>query len=228
VAGQVEIDKGAPRRLSRVESRERTRALLVEAAAGVFAERGFYGASVEDITERAGFSRGAFYSNFDSKDDLFLALLDDRIESEVRAMREAIESDPSPQAFFQFLGRRGGRRTHDTAQWALLSAEFWVHALRNRHLAPKLAARQRAGRAALARVIESMCAQIGITLTTTAEDLASVMLAVDDGLVLQESLDPDAVPHDLRLRTLLLFVQGLAAASPPAPAPPPDRRSEPA
>ncbi|PJI52936.1 hypothetical protein CTI14_35415, partial [Methylobacterium radiotolerans] len=55
-------------------SRENTKARLLEAAAQVFAEAGLDGASVEAVCERAGFTRGAFYSNFDSKDELFLTL----------------------------------------------------------------------------------------------------------------------------------------------------------
>lgn len=182
----------------------------MEAAATVFAERGFYGASVEDIAERAGFSKGAFYSNFDSKEDLFLALLDDRLDADIRAL-EVLGDDSSAPAFLDFVAQRAARRAADGEQWALLSAEFWLHSLRNRELVPKMAARQRAGRAALARVIEGLCAQMGVTGPIPAQDWASVMLAVDDGLVLQEALDPTAVPDDLRLRALILFVQAMAA-----------------
>lgn len=209
-------NKGPHQRLTREESRARTRHRLLAAAAEVFAERGIHGATVEEIAERAGFTRGAFYSNFGAKEDLIVALLDERVDADIRAMEEAMAADPSPQAFFEFLRSRTGRRSEEAKTWTLLSAEFWLHVLRHPELAPRLAARQRAGRAALARVIETLCAQLGITLPTAAEELASVMLAVDDGLVLQEALDPDAVPEDLRLRTLVLFVQGLAALSPPA------------
>jgi AcrR family transcriptional regulator len=198
-----------PERLTREASRQRTRARLREAAAAVFAERGFYGASVEEIAERAGFSKGAFYSNFETKDDLFLAVLDDRIEADIRALEE-LGKDSSVPAFLEFLAARAARRAADGDQWTLLSAEFWLHALRHRELVPKLAARQQAGRAALARVIEGLFVQMGLPLPGRAEDLASVMLAVDDGLVLQEALDPTAVPSDLRLRAMLLAVQAAA------------------
>jgi AcrR family transcriptional regulator len=182
----------------------------------VFAERGFYGASVEDIAERAGFSKGAFYSNFETKEDLFLAVLDDRIDADIRAL-EVLGDDSSVPAFLAFVSDRAARRAADGEQWALLSAEFWLHALRNRELVPKLAARQQAGRAALARVIERLCTQMGLPLPARAEDLASVMLAVDDGLVLQEALDAQAVPGDLRLRALLLFVQAISAGQATSP-----------
>ncbi len=165
---------------------------------------------MEEIAERAGFSKGAFYSNFESKDDLFLALLDDRIDADLRAL-EVLAEDSSVPAFVDFVATRASRRGDYGEQWALLSAEFWLHAVRNPELADKLAARQQAGRAALARVIEKLCAQMGHQAPQRAEDLASVILAVDDGLVLQETLNPDAVPGDLRLRALLLFVQAISA-----------------
>lgn len=201
-------------RLSRGESRARTRARLLAAGAAVFAERGFYGASVEEIAERAGFSRGAFYSNFETKDDMFLALLDRRIDAEIEAIK-GLAGNSSPQAFFELLGSRAGHRSPDAQQWTLLSAEFWLHVLRNPVLVPKLAARQQAARAALAQLIEGLSRGMGVVLPARSEELASVMLAVNDGLVLQEALDPSAVPEDLRLRTMVLFIRGLAALAPP-------------
>ncbi|MDQ1377917.1 MAG: hypothetical protein QOE15_2090 [Acidimicrobiaceae bacterium] len=208
--GKGRVITSGQQRLTRQESRERTRARLLKASAAVFAERGFYGASVEEIAERAGFSKGAFYSNFESKDDLFLALLDESIDADIRAL-QVLAEDSSVPAFLEFVTTRASRRGAYGAQWPLLSAEFWLHAVRNPELAHKLAARQQAGRAALARVIEGLCAQMGHGIPERAEDLASVILAVDDGLVLQETLNPNAVPGDLRLRALLLFVQAISA-----------------
>ncbi len=201
-------------RLTREESRAQTRARLLESAAVLFAERGFAGTSVEDIAERAGFSRGAFYSNFEHKADLFLALLDDRLEGEVGALEEMLAGQDRAGAFLDLLRRGGGRRS-EPREWTLLLAEFWLHVMRHPELAPKLAVRQQALRAAVARLVEGQCAELGITLPMAAEELASVMLAVDDGLKLQEDLDPAAVPDDLRVRILQVLLQGLAAQSPP-------------
>jgi AcrR family transcriptional regulator len=201
-------------RLTRDESRARTRARLLESAAAVFAQRGFYGASVEEIAERAGFSRGAFYSNFEDKSDLFLALLDDRLERELRAVEETLADEAGPGAFLDLLRRGGGRRS-EPKEWTLLWAEFWLHVMRHPELAPKLAARQQAIRAAVARLVENQCRQLGITLPVPAEELASVLLAVDDGLKLQEDLDPTAVPEDLRVRILIVLLRGLAAQTQP-------------
>jgi AcrR family transcriptional regulator len=204
-------------RLTREQSRAQTRARLIEAAGEVFAERGFYGASVEEIAERAGFSRGAFYSNFDSKDDLFLAVLDSHIESEMALTAEALGEDPSQEAILAFLHERSVRRSKEAGRWTLLWAEFWLHVLRQPELAPKLAERQRTARAAITKIIESRCRQLGIKPTMPPQDLASLILAVDDGLVLQERLDPGVVPEDLRARASVLLFIGMAF-SPPAQA----------
>ena len=200
------------RRLTRQESRAATRAKLIESAAEVFAERGFYGASVEEIAERAGFSRGAFYSNFASREDLFLAVLDTHLDAEVRALSEASEREASsPGALLKFLESRAVRRSAEGRQLTLLWSEFWLHVIRHPELAPKLAARQRAGRAAIARVIARQCDQFGFAPPGPPEHMAAVMMAVDDGLVMQEFLDPEAVPDDLRARAAVLFFRGMAA-----------------
>jgi AcrR family transcriptional regulator len=201
-------------RLTREESRALTRARLLESAAALFAERGFYGTSVEDIAERAGFTRGAFYSNFEHKSDLFLALLDDRLEGELRTLEETLGGEDGPGAFLDLLRVGGGRRS-EAREWTLLLTEFWLHVQRHPELAPKLAARQQAIRTAVARLVERHCGQLGITLPMPATELASVMLAVDDGLKLQEDLDPTAVPEDLRVRILIVLLQGLATQTKP-------------
>ena len=209
------VDAGhVRRRLTRQESRAATRAKLIESAGEVFAERGFYGASVEEITERAGFSRGAFYSNFTSREDLFLAVLDVYIDVEVRALAEASKRETSsPGALLEFLQSRSVRRSTEGRKLTLLWSEFWLHVIRHPELAPKLAARQKAGRAAIARVIAAQCDQFGFAPPGAPEHMAAVMMAVDDGLVMQEFLDPEAVPDDLRARAAVLFFRGMAAVS---------------
>jgi len=213
--GASESQPAAPVRRSREEQRAATRGRLLEAAGEVFAERGFYGASVEEITERAGFTRGAFYSNFETKADLFLAVLDAHIERDRQLVTDVLARDPSANAFFELLKQRsaGVRESGETQRWALLWAEFWLHVMRNPELAPKLAERQAGVRAGIAEMVERQCATFGITLPLPAEHLAAVMLAVDDGLRLQESLDPTSVPSDLRARMIMVLFQGLAASS---------------
>jgi AcrR family transcriptional regulator len=214
VTNERDILEKPRKRLTRDESRAQTRSRLIEAAGEVFAERGFYGASVEEIAERAGFSRGAFYSNFDSKEDLFLAVVDAHIESEMSSTAEALGEDPSEEVTLEFLNEWSVRRSKQARRWTLLWAEFWLHVLRQPELAPKLAERQRRARAAITKLIESRCRQLGIEPTMPPKDLASLVMAVDDGLVLQEHLDPGVVPEDLRARASVLLFIGMAFSPP--------------
>ena len=127
-------------RLSRAEQNDRNRALLLAAARRVFLERGYYAATLDQIADEAGFSKGAVYSRFASKADMFLALLEDRIAE--RAAQNAR------------AGRRAGRHRElrracvDLAQraergapgWRLLVTEFRVHAARDPELNRRYAA----------------------------------------------------------------------------------------
>lgn len=210
----AEANRAPRKRMSRQESQAVTRARLLEAAGEVFAERGFHGASVEDITDRAGFSRGAFYSNFESREELFLAVLDAYLEVELAGLDQALANEASaPGALLEFLRARAVRRSTEGRHLALLWSEFWLHVVRNPELGPKLAARQRAGRAAIAHALSVQAQRFGFALPAPAEDLAAVMMAVDDGLVLQEFLDPAAIPDDLRARAAGLLFRGMAAES---------------
>ena len=87
--------KRTPRRLSRTQSRARTRLASLVAGEQAFAERGFHGATVEDIAESAGFTRGAFYANFRDKADLLLTLLDERSRTNLDQLDERVEAEPS-------------------------------------------------------------------------------------------------------------------------------------
>src|SRR6476646_8049035 len=92
-----------PSRLTREQSRANTRERVLTAARSVFANRGFHGASVEEIASEAGFSTGALYSNFDGKEDLFLVLMEREIEEHAREIEEAVRQSST------VAGRAAGR-----------------------------------------------------------------------------------------------------------------------
>ncbi|MFA5607401.1 MAG: TetR/AcrR family transcriptional regulator [Leucobacter sp.] len=141
--------------------RQATRERLLSAAAEVFAEEGLQGASVEAICSRAGFTRGAFYSNFATKEELFLSLLEREfarratdLETKTAALSPTLRSHDRPidpalaaQYITEFLAPAG-----DTADWYVLETEFALHAMRDPSSAPgysDLLARSTAGMAAL-------------------------------------------------------------------------------
>src|SRR2546429_772270 len=85
---QAVVEKLTPER-----RRELTRSTLVDAAADVFARRGFHAASLEEIAETAGFTRGAIYKNFENKEELFFAVIERRIGAQLTRFREVLRQD---------------------------------------------------------------------------------------------------------------------------------------
>jgi AcrR family transcriptional regulator len=200
-------------RLTREQSRAQTRERLLTAARGVFARRGFHGASVDEIASEAGFSTGALYSNFDGKEDLFLVLMDREIDEHAREIAEAVRARASVAE-----RARGGAR-----QWMtmierepdvlLLFMEFWAYGVRDAKVRPKVAARFAQMREVLTSLIADGVREFDLELAIPAEELAVAIDALADGIARQKLADPQAVPDELMGRVLSLL---LAAATRPA------------
>lgn len=186
----------APRRLTRAESQARTRAALLDAAERVFVERGLLGASVEAITEAAGYTRGAFYSNFESKEELFAALLQDRVYTRYRALAAA---SPDEQPSLKELGRRlAAIQAEPQGVWLFrLWLELLAHAGRDPSFREFAAEFWRGTRAIGAAAIEQGFTAAGQTPPLPAKQIATSMIAMDIGLALQHFVDPDDAPLDL-------------------------------
>ena len=180
--------------------RAATREKLLIAAAEVFAERGFGRATVEDVCDRAGFSRGAFYSNFDSLDQLFFALYSQRGADLVAAVAKVVDETSSGISAAEVVDRvvaalPVSRESH------LLNLEFAAHALRYEQVGTALAAHRQALRDALLPILRA-----ALHHDATADrlgDIARAVMAVQDGMFLQELLEPEnsALPA-LRRRLL--------------------------
>lgn len=186
----------ARKRLTRAESRALTRARLLEAADGMFQQKGYLRSSVEEVAELAGFSKGAVYSNFRGKPDLFLAVLEARQQREMQKFNDVRRTTESPAQRAQLVGNRYSTLLQQDRRWALASLEFWLEAVRTPRLQTKLAARLREVRENIAQVVAEELPE-GVTLPIPAEQLASVLMALSDGLVIQKFADPDAIPDDL-------------------------------
>jgi len=176
-------------------TRAQTRERLLGAARELIAEYGYGGASVEAICEHAGFTRGAFYSNFDSKDELVCALYDEhyaRVRAQVAAALAEVATTPTGlddavrRVFDAVRVSPADRR-----QWALLDAEFTLHALRNDTSRARWVALQRRFRQELAALIDAGWTRLGLRLSLSGTDLARFVLAVHAGMTAQRLLDPD-------------------------------------
>lgn len=190
--------------------RARTRQRLLDAALDVFAEAGFGRSTVEQVCERAGFTRGAFYSNFSSLDELFLALWEERSARMLDDVREALAGiDPAdPDAAV----RAAIAAAPMDDAWYRITAEFTAHALRNPGLRRVMAAREHSIREAILPVFVAALERLGRQVPDE-DALGDALVAVHDGTAVQVLLRPgdDAV----RLRREALFMNVLTAYSTP-------------
>jgi len=202
--------KTAQPRLSRKEQQERTREVLLAAAATLFAEQGFGETSVEAIAERAGFTRGAFYSNFESKDDIFLTLLEIRGQASIDEVSGIYRASETLDEALGGLKERNKRR-HDHETWFLLGVEFRLHALRNPKVRRRLAAILRREREGFARAAKQQFDQLGLEPPSPIEDIAIVLQTLDHGIPELEAIDPDGVRKNFFFDSLVVLMDSGAA-----------------
>jgi AcrR family transcriptional regulator len=187
--------------------RAMTRQHLLDAAAIVFARNGFHGSTLDEVAATAGFSKGAVYSNFKSKDDLFLELFHERVDRQFAVVSEALETGPHDQAE-QFPRVRQILRS-DTSPWddsfVTLWLEFVLYARRNPDAQKKLAASAQRARAQVQALIEHEYEAVGVTPNYPTADLAEIGLALFNGLGIDRLVDPSAV-SDQMLDTTLSFL----------------------
>jgi AcrR family transcriptional regulator len=188
------VNHPAPIRLSREERRAETRAALLEAAARVFVERGFLGASVEAVSARAGYTRGAFYSNFRSKEQLFAELLQERVYSLYRRMAQSsanLSERPTPREVGEQLA---AIQAHPEGDWLFrLWLELLAHAGRDDEFRQLAAGFWSGNRALSAHAIQEAYSAVEREPPVAADALATAIIALDIGLALQHFVDPDAV-----------------------------------
>jgi AcrR family transcriptional regulator len=201
------------RRLTRAEQQAQTRGALLDAAARVFLERGFAGASVEAIANDAGYSRGAFYSNFESKEQLFAELLQQRVYERYRAMAKEAQAPRGERPSLRDVGEQlAAIQREREGQWLFrLWLELLAHAGRDERFREIAAGFWRANRAASTEAIAAAFAEQGSSPPAAPDHLASAMIALDIGLAIQHFADPDAVPLELYPELYELLFSGFGA-----------------
>ncbi len=201
--------------MSTPRRRSATRARLLEGALDVLAERGYGAASVEDICAAAGFTRGAFYSNFSSKDELVLALFEattDRLLAQIEALLPALGDEPQSllDAVLGLLDTEPDQR-----RWHLISAEFMLHALRNPAAATAWAEQRTTFRRRLTELVESIVAAGNLEMTVDPALFVRLVIALHEGARAQSLLEPADLPAGTLEHTFLPTV--LDAVTRPAP-----------
>lgn len=199
--------------MTRQQARAHTRERLLVAARGVFARRGFHGASVEEIASEAGFSTGALYSNFTGKEDLFLVLMEREIDEHAREISDAVRERTSMTERATGGARQWMKMIQREPEVLLLFMEFWAYGVRDASVRPKCAARFAQMRELLTKLIADGVREFDLELDIPAEQLAVAIDALADGIARQKLADPDAVPDELMGRVLSLLFE---AATRPA------------
>jgi AcrR family transcriptional regulator len=185
-----------------------TATALLRAAADTFAERGFAAARMDEIAERVGLSKGALYYRYESKEDLFLALLDERCRTYEAQLEEAFADGAAPDAGWSAMAERFLAVVRDE-QWPRLFFEFVSHASRSPRAKRELVKRTRGLRAALARVLERQAREAGIELPISSERVALGISALCNGLAVERLADPRAVPDEAFVQMPALLMLGL-------------------
>jgi AcrR family transcriptional regulator len=199
---------GRPRR---GERRLITRAQLLDAAERVFAREGLRGASVDAIALEAGYSTGAVYSNFKGKEDLFLSLVEERVDPRLASVYEAVEAElaagvPPLEAGRRFVSMLRGERDA-----FLLLIDFWGQAVRDPTAAERFAQRHARLRATVAHLLDAAVPKRETGPGLTTDQLATTLIALANGFAIELLADPDAVPDDLFGHAVGALVQGSRA-----------------
>ena len=215
-------------RLSRAERREQTRQELLTAAEACFVSRGFHATSVDQVAERAGYTKGAVYSNFASKEDLFFAVYQQRVEHALTEVAPGLRQAGPEHALDWLATSMIERRDRDDG-WLAVFIEFWAHVLRHPELRDRFAAIHASFLEPLADAVRQLADDRGLTLPSevTASQVVLAWNAMEVGLGLERLTQPQPVDGVLARRMGWLLLDAvLGTTQPPAGnhGPPQDRR----
>jgi AcrR family transcriptional regulator len=203
-------------RLTRKQRQARTRISLIRSAARVFARRGLQRGTIDEVAADAGFTKGAFYANFSSKEELFLAMLDEGFAARLRQVRELSGSDPEidRSEIVKRARVEGEDYAHHLAadpDWQRLFFEFVVHATREESFRGELVRRYDGLRMQVAEVFAQRAAELGVRPTVDVESLARMIFAMANGFALERLLEPEETSEESYGAMLAIFFTGLRA-----------------
>lgn len=203
------MSKSKTRPSLREEQKKLTRQRLVDAAEAVFARGGYHGSTVEEIAREAGATTGALYSNFAGKEELFLALFEERIAADLDDYEEIVAAGSTLEEQARGTGDHWMKILRERPNYFPLLIEFWSYAIREPQLRDRLGGRFAALRAGSARVAMGAAEHRG--LPADAEKLGLFINALGNGFALEKLVDPDAIPDELFGELLAFFFRAFEA-----------------
>jgi AcrR family transcriptional regulator len=178
----------------------------------VFAKRGYQQAGVDEIAAEAGYSKGALYWHFPGKEELLVALLEERIDAPMREMVALLESAPPDRDMSKEATREFARQLDEQREAILIDREYWSLAIRDPELRARYTQRQADLRRSLAKAIEARASHLGMPeLPMPAERVARIVMSIIGGLAVDELTEPGSVRPELLGGALALIYAGLAA-----------------
>lgn len=174
--------------------RSEVRRQVLDAALAVFAQQGFDGASMDDVASAAGFTKGALYSNFAGKDELFRALMDQQITRRIELIGDLLDPNATDPAD---IGRALTEAALSDRDWQLLFLEYWARAVRDPAVRTRFLADRRELRQRVTDVAERILDATNRTSNVPADQLTIVLLALSNGLAIEGLIDPTDVPGDI-------------------------------
>ncbi|UYZ15198.1 TetR/AcrR family transcriptional regulator [Brevibacillus sp. WF146] len=196
------------RRLTQEERKKETRQLLLESAVETFAQLGFHGASVDKIAENAGFSKGAFYAHFHSKEELFLAILEQQMQLHVNNVRQVIDQQQSLSHFIETMNEYFVSVRQKNRTWSMLTMEFLLYAMREESVRHKWSNMITQSVEQISKAIEKLMSKENHESTLSATEMAWTILSLENGLAIFYYISEDRVPLHLygkALQNMLLF-----------------------
>jgi AcrR family transcriptional regulator len=175
----------------------------------VGARRGLAAASLDEVAEEAGFTKGAVYANFGSKDELFLAVLDDRFDQRLAELEDVFASDAAPETQAAQAGEAFTRAVLADHDWQRLFLDFTARAARDPEFRAQMAQRYRQLRDRIAAMLQRRITAAGLELTMPIEEVALMTFAMANGAALEAQLLGDEVPADLLGRMFVLLASSV-------------------
>jgi len=200
-------------RLTRKERQTQTRSRIMDAATSVFAAKGLDQTSVDEVVAAAGYTKGAFYANFQSKQELFLAILDERFEHRIAETQRVWSDGDSPHEQARDSTADFAQAVRAEPEAVRLFLEFKVHALRNEGFRDELVARFAGLRERLEEIYGRRADEFGLAPVIPIDRVVRMVLAMCDGWELWMLLEPEAVDERLLEELMEAFTVGLAVMS---------------
>ena len=195
--------------MTRAEQQQRTREEVLEAADRLFLERGFHATSVDQIAQAAGFTKGAVYSNFTAKEDLFFAVYERRMQRTVAELERTLAASADPAAWIESVIADTSRRRGRDDRWLSTFFEFWAHVIRRPGLRERFATIHARLEGPFVVALERHADEHGTQLPIDPRQLNLAMMAMSLGLTLERLIRPDVVDADLGTRMARLVLDEL-------------------